>query len=264
MQRVGKKTLAAQRSVMTVDRYPKVLQAVFAIVQPMLSVPQFKNLRGMIVAGLLFCPRGKLRATAQGTRLVGHRTSLGHFLAHSDWDHVGVLSQMALETLRRMKPVKGEELCFLIDDTRMAKRGRQFEAISKMWDHAHQKFIHGHMVVTAAVRFRGVVLPWRVVVWLPRDFAGSGYRKTTTIAADMIREFTPPDGLKVRVLSDAFYLCGAVTKACESRGFTWFSVASKNRKLTRTGAGKSGKLADIGPGRLRYQSRRVRMKRARG
>ena len=249
---------------MTVNRCPKVLQAVFGIVGPMLSRPQLRNLQAMVLAGVLVATRGKLRHAARATDMAGHRTSLGHFLTRSEWDEVGVLTQVAMATLKRMKPVQGEELCLIIDDTRIAKRGRQFEAISKMWDHAHQKFVYGHMVVTAAVLFRGVVLPWRLILWLPKDFAGSAYRKTTEIAADMIREFAPPCGLKVRVLFDAFYLCGPVTKACESRGFSWFSVASKNRKLKRKGAGKSGQLADIAPGRLRYQSRRVRMKRTRG
>ena len=35
----------------------------------------------------------------------------------------------------------------------------------------------------------------------------------------------------VRVLFDAFYLCPQVTRACESRGYSYFSVAAKGRNF---------------------------------
>ena len=39
---------------------------------------------------------------------------------------------------------------------------------SKSWDHKQQRFVQGHIVVTAAFLFRGVTLPWTFAVWLPR------------------------------------------------------------------------------------------------
>lgn len=54
-----------------------------------------------------------------------------------------------------------------------------------------------------------------------------------------------------------------VTKACEIRGFTWFSVASKNRTILRTW-GVSQRTGDLCPGLLKYRGLRVRMRRARG
>ena len=80
------------------------------------------------------------------------------------------------------------------------------QALSRMWDHCDARFCHGHTVVVAAIRFRGVVLPWRMQLWLPKDFAHAerlDYLKSTEIAAAMIRAFDPPAGLKVRVLFDA-------------------------------------------------------------
>ena len=162
-----------------------------------------------------------------------------------------------------MKPRKGEFLYLLIDDTRIVKRARTMDDVSKLWDHANQRFAHGHTVITAAIRFRGVTLPWRLDVCRPKSWAGTNYRKSTEITAELIREFQPPKGVKVRVLFDAYYLCAKVTNACVSQGFTWFSVASKNRKLTRD-RGKSGALKALGPGILKYSGQRVRMKRSSG
>jgi SRSO17 transposase len=166
-----------------------------------------------------------------------------------------------------MKPHKGEVLYLLLDDTKTAKRGKKMDALTKIYDHAGQRFVKGHILVHAAILFRGVTLPWSFELWLPEKYCRAqqlAYRKQTTIVAEMIRAFTPPKGVKVRVLFDAFYLCAPVTNACENRGFTWFSVASKNRRFSRKGRGKSGRLGDLASGVLKHQNQSVRMKRDRG
>src|SRR6185437_4491377 len=129
-------------------------------------------------------------------------------------------------------PRAGEILNLILDDTRVAKRGRKMPAVKKLWDHVGKQYIRGHIVVTAVIVFRGVTLPWRFTLWLPEEYCRQHkikFRRQTDIAAELIRAFVPPKGVKVRVLFDAFYLCKPVTAACESRGFTWFSVASRNR-----------------------------------
>ncbi|WP_428940608.1 transposase [Fontivita pretiosa] len=122
--------------------------------------------------------------------------------------------------------------------------------------------MHGHIVLMAAILFRRVVLPWRLHLQKPKGQPGPRYRKLTDLAAQMIQEFTPPTGLKVRVLFDAFYLSPVVTRACQSRGFTYFSVAAKNRRFTPDG-GRGRKIADLAPGRIRHRGANVRMKRTR-
>lgn len=119
---------------------------------------------------------------------------------------------------------RGEGIDLIIDDTRIAKRGQKMFGVSKIWDHKQQRYVHGHIVVSAAILFRGVTLPWWFDLWLSKRWAGRSYRKTTEIAAAMILAFAPPAGLKVRVLLDAFYLCPLVTNTCARgvlRGFRW-------------------------------------------
>jgi SRSO17 transposase len=134
--------------------------------------------------------------------------------------------------------------------------------LSKIYDHKNHRYAMGHIVVLAAIRFRGVVLPWRLELWKHRKHAGQAYRKWTEIAAEMIRALPAPEGVKVRVLFDALYLCPVVTKACEERGFTWFSTAQRNRKFKRPG-GRRQAIAQLAPGWLRHLGRHVRMERAR-
>jgi hypothetical protein len=145
--------------------------------------------------------------------------------------------------------------------------------ISKIWDHKRQKFVHGHIVLFAAILFRGVVLPWRLHLQKPKGQPGPRYRKLTDLAAQMIREFAPLAGMKVRVLFDAFYLSPVVTHACESKGFSYFSVAAKNRSFAGEGTKGRGRkialeialeIALVAPGFIRHRGKNVRMKRSRG
>ena len=67
--------------------------------------------------------------------------------------------------------------------------------VSKIWDHKQQRFVRGHVVLTTAVMFRGVVLPWRVELWKPKGLPGPPrYRKLTDMAAAMVKAFDPPEG----------------------------------------------------------------------
>jgi SRSO17 transposase len=252
------------RSIMVVHWVPRFLQLFLAPVGVLLSRPQLRVLRQLTLAWLMG-GNGKMVRAARVTK-GRHRTSLARFLRKSSWDAPTLLAQLVIQLLCRLQPRAGEWLYLLIDDTRIGKRGRHMPAVKKIWDHAEQRFVRGHIVITAAVVFRGLVLPWRFHLWLPKEYCARKHRKflkMTAIAAEIVRRFTPPKGVKVRVLFDAFYLCPSLTAACENRGFSWFSVAARNRVLTQDGRPKR-RLGDLGVGVLRHHGRRVRMRRVRG
>lgn len=247
---------------MIIDQCPKFLQGFFARLRSRLSQPQFGNLTLLVLAWVV-AGRSKLMHLA-ALLAEGHRTSFGAFLTRSDWDAAMLLQQQALQELRRMQPCPGETLALVIDDTRISKRARRMAAVSKIWDHVEQRFVRGHIVITAALRFRGVVWPWAFDLWLPLKDAGpTRYRKMTDIAAQMIRAFPVLKNLRMQVLFDAFYLCPVVTRACAERQFLWFSVAAKNRTFTRHG-GRKRQLADWTRGWLQAHGQRVRLRRSRG
>lgn len=248
---------------MIIDAPPRFARAFFRPARAGLSKPQFHHLWTLVLGILLNARRAKLTHLAGALPGHRHRTAHGVFLSRSEWDAAGLLGTEAGHLLRRMKPRRGETLYLIIDDTRIPKRGKKMFGVSTIWDHKQQRFVHGHIVVAAAILFRGLTLPWAFQLWLPRRWAGRTYRKSTEVAAGMIRAFDPPKGLKVRVLFDAFYLSPVVTKACQQRGFTWFSVAARNRTIVRTW-GVSQRIGDLGPGLLKYRGRRVRMRRSRG
>ena len=246
---------------MIIDRCPGLVQGFFKPFKSALSRKQYAHLWALVLALAINLRRANVLALSQLLPASGHRTSHGGFLGRSDWDAPALVEQAAWRLLADMKPQPGEVVYLILDDTRMAKRGKKMDLLSKIWDHKDQKFVRGHVALTGAVEFRGVVLPWRVTLWKPKKDAGREYCKLTDMAAEMIRDFPPPPGVKVRVLFDAFYLCPQVTKACEDKGFTFFSVASKNRTFTRAGA-KRQKIGRFAKGHLRHRGQAAQMKRA--
>jgi SRSO17 transposase len=248
-----------------INHLPSFLQCFFSPMRPRLTKPQFSHLWSLVLAIVINLRDTKLLHLSVLTPQSGHRTRRGAFLSRSDWDAPALVDRAASDLLRSMKPRAGEVIYLLLDDNRIAKRGSKMGWVSKIWDHKEHKFVRGHIVLFAAILFRGVVLPWRVELWKPKGQAGTPrYRKLTHMAAAMIQALQPPvAGMKVRVLFDAFYLCPTVTRACEGRGFTFFSVASRNRNFT-TDNRKRRKIAALMPGLIRHRGKGVRMRRSRG
>ena len=256
-------TQATEGRAVIIHHLPSFLQPFFRPIQSNLSAAQFPHLWSLVLALAINLKAAKLLHLSALAPCSGHRTRNGAFLSHGHWDAPALLDQSAMNLLAGMKPRAGEVIHLILDDTRIAKRGRKMSCISTIWDHKQQRFVRGHMVLLAAILFRGVVLPWRIDLWKPKGHRGPKYRKLTEMAAQMIRDFTAPAGVKVRVLFDAFYLCPTVAKACVSKGFTFFSVAQRNRNFT-TANGKRRKIAKLMPGLIRHQGRNIRMKRRRG
>lgn len=61
--------------------------------------------------------------------------------------------------------------------------------VSKIRDQKTHSFMRGHIVLTAAIHFRGVTIPWAIELWIPKSQAGPKYRKLTQIAVDLIKRF---------------------------------------------------------------------------
>lgn len=250
--------------IMVIDTRPPSLRPFFAPFRRQLSKPQFHHLWALTLAWVVNVGRTAVLHLAACAPQHGHRTSLGRFLTVAPWSGPDLLNRQVQRMLKWMKPRRGETIYLIIDDTRIAKRARKMHAVGPIWIPTRGSFTYGHIVVTAAVEFRGVLMPWRFDLWVPKKQAKRSYRKTTQMAAEFIRTFDAPKGLKVRVLFDAFYLTPVVVRACENRGFAWFSVASKNRTLTREGKRPRRRIIDLVPGLLKHRGRNVRMKRARG
>jgi SRSO17 transposase len=177
-----------------------------------------------------------------------HRTRFNNFFLVERWDPEAALRQKAQELLRALHPQRGETLYLLIDDSKKAKRGKVMDAVAKMKDPTSDAYIQGHQYVCGILVFRQQVIPWGIRLYVKKAHCGAvgvPFRKTTELAAQLIRELQAPAGVKVMVLFDAYYLCHTVVKACREKHFHFASTLKSNRCLCKHGwklkAGRYGR-----------------------
>jgi SRSO17 transposase len=144
----------------------------------------------------------------------------------------------ASEMLRALAPRKGKTIEFILDDSKKQKRGKYMEAVNWIHDSLSGRSVRGHQYVTATLRFRGHTIPFGIRLYIKQEDCPSlkqKFKKTTQLAAELIREFEPPQGVRVRVLFDSYYLCPVVVKACRKKGFRFISTLKSNRNLYKNG-----------------------------
>ena len=150
-----------------------------------------------------------------------------------------LLRQKALDTLRKLGWRACDTVYVVLDDTQQRKRGKKMDAVKKLFLHAEKVYAPAHIFVTCALVYRGVVIPYAVRLWLPKEFSrgeGIPFRKLTELAAEMLTQLALPGKGKVIALFDSYYLCPVVVRMCESRGWAYISVAKKTATSFRRAA----------------------------
>jgi SRSO17 transposase len=229
-------------------RVPPTLDYFFHTLQPHFQWNHFAYFRLLVLVIAFAWGRRTVANLYRYLDAQHHRTRFNNFFLVQRWDPEATLRQKAWELLLALRPRPGETLYLVIDDSKKAKRGQSMEAVAKMKDPVTDTYSHGHQYVCAILLFRDYVIPYGIRLYVKPEHAralGLPFRKTTEMAAQLIREFQPPAGVKVMVLFDAYYLCRTVVKACREQGFPFASTLKSNRRLCKQGwqlkAGRYGR-----------------------
>lgn len=167
-----------------------------------------------------------------------HRTRFNNFLHAGRFDERALLMRKAYELLGRIKLRKGAVIHLILDDSKRAKRGKHMDAVGFVRDCATGRTVPGHQYVTAILKAGDVVIPFGIDLYVKKAQCpdlGIPFRKTTQMAADFVRAFEAPPGVKVVVLFDSYYLCKRVVAACRDKGFHFVSALKDNRNLWKRG-----------------------------
>ena len=219
-----------------IKRVPENLTSFFASLKEHFHWDHFEYFRNLVLVIAVAYGRRNISNLYRQLEAERHRTRYNNFILLDRWGQEVCLGQKATELIVRLKPRRGERIFFIVDDSKHRKRGKHMDAVGWVHDPVTGKSVLGHLYVTAIVKFRGVIVPWGVRLYAKKEPCaqlGLPFGKTTELAAELIESFTPPEGVKVTVLFDSFYLCKTVVKACRAKGFRFASTLKANRNLFR-------------------------------
>jgi hypothetical protein len=228
-------------------RVPPGLDNFFRPLRPRFHWNHFDYVRLLVLAMAFAWGRRHVAHLYRYLDAPHHRTRFNNFFLVQRWDPEAALRQKARELLLALQPQPGETLYLVIDDSKKAKRGTQMDAVAKMKDSTIDAYIRGHQYVCGILAFRQQVIPYSIRLYVKKAHStslGLPFRTTTELAAQLIREFQAPVGVKVMVLCDAYSLCHTVVKACRAQRFHFASTLKSNRSLFKLGwklkAGRDG------------------------
>ena len=79
-----------------------------------------------------------------------------------------------------------------------------------------------------------VTVPVGVRLYLKKEYCrekGIAFRSKNQLAAELIRNFTPPRILHVTVLFDSWYLNATLVEVCQQKGYPYISQSKSNRTI---------------------------------
>lgn len=199
-----------------------------------LTETQFQRLRMLVLAIAVTYGRKNVFALKKILPQEAHHTNISLFLRYR-WEPEPLVDIVARQQLKALGLKEGDTLYLIIDDTKVRKRGKRMQALSKVKDPATGRYFFGHTFVAAALYARGVTIPFRLktfhsAAWCRKQ--KRPYRKLTDLAVacvDGLAGVSP--GVKVRVLFDAYYACDKMFDACNRHGFLWHTTLAANRNV---------------------------------
>ena len=224
--------------MITIGNIPRKIQPFFRTVQDHFSRPAWDHFWGLVLA-MTVAHGATLDRLAKLLRGSTHRTKHGEFLWRSEWDHVGVLQEVALDTLRRLRRKHGGKCYFILDETQTLKRAKKMQGVGSLFHHATGKYGRGHTMLKVCLWYRGVTIPWGTWLYLKEEDARTlktPFCKLTELAALAILDAELPTWLDVTVLFDCYYLCPTVVSACAERSWHYVGVGKGNRNFTVAGS----------------------------
>ena len=116
---------------MIIDRLPPFVQRFFSPMEAGLSKRQVPHLWSVVLGAVVTLRAAKVIHWSAAAPKAGHRASTGSFLGRSGWDAPALVDQAAAGLLAAMRPRPGEVAYLILDDTRIAKRGKRMDALER-------------------------------------------------------------------------------------------------------------------------------------
>jgi len=219
------------------QRVPIQIELLLVVFQQFFNDYQWLHFKSILLALLVTPYRATLNGMVKILSFGSHRSKHNEFLNDCSFILSKVLKFYAMLIVQLLKK-SDEAIYFIIDDTTNKKRGKHIIAAFNFFDHTSKQYIWGQQLVCAVIEYRGIVIPFAMEVYIPKENVKSTenlFRKKTTIASEMLRKFEADEKQiicgGVFVVADTYYACPLLFELCRQRNYSFVSMLKTNRIL---------------------------------
>ena len=201
-----------------------------------MTAPQFKHFT-RYVFGLIVAEKKK--KTVEGINAMyaetKNRSNLTRFMIESPLEMEPILNKALEKHWKHLNIWFGFNLFLVIDDSETEKSGKHMEGAGFFKCHnGEKKYLFGHNFVLMLASCNSMAVPVGIRLYLKEEYCKQNriaFKSKNQLAAELIRGFRPPRGVRVNVLFDSWYLNPTVVKICEEKRYPYISQAKSNRTI---------------------------------
>jgi SRSO17 transposase len=215
------------------QRVPLQVETLLYELQIFFNDHQWLHFQSILLALLVTLYKATLIGMVKVLSIGRHISKHNEFLNDCSVILSKVLKFQAMLILNLLKK-SGKAIYFIIDDTSNKKRGKHILAAFKFFNHTCKQYIWGQQLVCAILEYRGIVIPYAIEVYIPKDTAkanGYEFKKKTQIASEILNTFEADEKQQDFVVADTYYASPAIMKICRSNKYSFVSMLKTNRIL---------------------------------
>ena len=215
------------------QRVPLQVELLLIEFQQFFNDRQWLHFKSILLSLLVTPYKATLSGMVKILCFGSHRTKHNEFLNDCSSILNKVLKYYAMLIIQLLKK-SGEAIYFIVDDTTNKKRGKHIIATFNLFDHTSKQYIWGQQLVCAVIEYRGIIIPFAIEVYIPKESIKTTkelFRKKTTIASDILKEFETDEKQAVFVVADTYYACPSIFELCRQRKYSFVSMLKTNRIL---------------------------------
>lgn len=215
------------------QRVPLQIELLLIEFQTFFNDYQWLHFKSLLLSLLITPYKSTLNGMVRVLSFGSHRSKHNEFLIDCHKILSKVLQYYAMLILSLLNKF-GEPIYLIIDDTTNKKRGKHILAAFSFFDHVSKQYIFGQQLVCEIIEYRGMVIPYGIEVYIPKDekrIENFTFRKKTAMALELLKRFEADENQTVYVIADTYYATTGIIWLCREKGYILVSSLKRNRIL---------------------------------
>ncbi len=171
--------------------------------------------------------------------------SMNRFMTEYDWSSQEANKQRLLQLQKHNEMRWSQYGMTILDDTIIEKTGKTIEYAGKYYDHAKERYVWGHNIVSLHYADGKTNYPIDYRLYIKEDAAGQEdeFKTKIELAKELIRYSIDMGNPSMYYVFDSWYTCSEIIKFVESFGKFWIG-SMKSDRLVRVTSDRFASIAE--------------------